>query len=180
MIQVIEEILPDLERKLLYIRRFIQEGCGDADVRALAHRILQNAGPTQVSYRDPWSVARALYDWTQAHVPFERDPVTGEVADLGGSVVAGPVDLIQNAAATLQRGSGDCVALTVLLGSLVCVAGLPVRVGLQDTEGRGIDHVLLLVGLTIRDPQEWLPLDLTAEHAGDLRPGVGLVEMIEL
>jgi len=179
MIQVIEEILPDLDRKLLYIRRFIQEGCGDLEIRALAHRILQEAGPSQVSYRDPWSVARALYDWTQAHIPFARDPVSGEVADLGGSAVAGPVDLIQNAAATLERGAGDCVALTVLLGSLVCVAGLPVRIGLQDTGGGGIDHVLLVVGLPIQAPQVWQPLDLTTDGPGDLRPG-GPVEMLEL
>ncbi len=180
MIQVLLEPVADLERKLAFIRDFIQEGCRDTQILALARRILADAGPTQVTVRDPWTVATALYAWVQSQIPFERDPITGEVADLGGRRVAGPVDMIQNAAATLARGSGDCVALTILLGSLACTSGLHTRVGLQDIEGGGIDHVLLVVGFPADYPTQWLPLDLTADGPGELRPGFGGLEFVEV
>jgi transglutaminase-like putative cysteine protease len=171
MLQVIEAQVADLDVKLAYIRDFLRQGCRDPECRTLAANILREAGPYQVSARDPWSVATALYRWVQRNVPFERDPLTGEVLDLGGMRVKGPLDLIQNPAATLARGRGDCVALTILLGGLVCAAGLPIQIGLQDMAGGGIDHLFLLMGLPTVAPQEWLPLDLTADGPGVYRPG---------
>lgn len=173
MVQLIETGVADLEIKLSYIRGFLQQGCRDPEMRDLAEAILAEAGPALVSRADPWSVATTLYRWMQRTIPFERDPVTGEVLDLDGRRVEGPVDLIQNPAATLQRGSGDCVALTVLLGSLACALGLPVQIGLQDILGQGIDHVFLLVGLPVEAPYQWFPLDLTADGPGIHRQGVG-------
>jgi len=177
MVRVIAGGLPDLETKVVFIQDFLRQGCQDPEVARLAQDILAEAGPSQVSRADPWSVAVTVYRWVRRTIAFERDPLTGELADIGGQRLAGPVDLIQNVAATLERGRGDCVALTVLLGSLACSLGLPVRIGLQDTLGRGIDHVLLLVGLPLPVPQEWFPLDLTAEEPGTLRPG-GPVVMV--
>ena len=55
--------------------------------------------------------ARALGYTVKAAAELE---LTDEVLDLGGMRVEGPVDLIQNPAATLERGRGDCVALTGL------------------------------------------------------------------
>lgn len=180
MVQVIEATLADLDVKVRYIRDFIRQGCADANLRQLVRSIVAAAGPYRVSRADPWSVVTVLYEWVQRTIPFERDPATGEVLDLRGVVVAGPLDLIQSPAATLQRGRGDCVALTVLLGSLICAAGIPVKVGLQDTQGQGIDHVLLMVGLPSHAPQHWFPLDLTADAPGELRPGFGQVLMVTL
>jgi transglutaminase-like putative cysteine protease len=171
MVAVLAEPLADLDRKLVFIRAFLREGCADPDMQRLAQGILAQAGPALVTRRDPWTVAMALFGWVKRTIPFARDPATGEIADLAGMQVQGPLDLVQNPAATLARGVGDCVALTVLLGSLVCAAGLPIRLGLQDTRGLGVDHVLLLVGLPQEAPQEWLPLDLTAGEPGALRPG---------
>lgn len=178
MVQVIEASLADLGVKVGWIQDFIRQGCADANLRQLVRSIIAEAGPYRVSQADAWSVATALYDWVRRTIPFERDPATGEIRDLGGIRVSGPLDLIQNSAATLQRGRGDCVALTVLLGSLICAADLPVQIGLQDTQGQGIDHVLLLAGLPADAPQHWFPLDLTAEAAGELRPGFGQVMMV--
>lgn len=171
MLKVIELQVADLDVKLAYIRNFLREGCRDPEMRTLAANILRQAGAYQVSARDPWSVATALYRWVQRNVPFERDPLTGEALDLGGMPVEGPVDLIQNPAATLARGRGDCAALTILLGSLACAAGLPIQIGLQEIAGQGVDHLFLLVGLPAGAPQEWFPLDLTADGPGVYRPG---------
>jgi len=177
MVQVIEAQVANLDVKLAYIRDFLRDGCRDPESRTLAANILREAGPYQVTVRDPWSVATALYRWVQRNVPFERDPLTGEVLDLGGMRVKGPLDLIQNPAATLARGRGDCVALTILLGSLACAVDLPIQIGLQDITGQGIDHLFLLVGLPTVAPQEWFPLDLTADGPGIYRPG-GQVSMV--
>ena len=179
MLRVIDSPLTDLDMKLSYIRNFLRAGSEDDDIRMLASNILREAGLYQVSLKDPWSVATALYRWVKRNVPFQQDPVSGQVVDLSGMRVEGPVDLIQNPMATLGRGRGDCVALTILLGSLVGAVGIPVQVGLQAISDEVVDHVLLMVGLPLAAPQEWFPLDLTEQEPGVYRKG-GPVSMVRV
>lgn len=177
---VLPELQSSLELKLGFIKQFMREACQDPDIRTLADKILCQAGPFAVRVGDPLSEAAAVFVWQQQMIPFEADPLTGEVADIGEGVrVHGPVDMVPNAAAVLERGTADCVGQTVLFGGLLCARGIPVRGGLQDIKGGGIDHVLLMVGIPAEGPQEWVPMDLTTHGPGQTRTG-GPIQMFAL
>jgi transglutaminase-like putative cysteine protease len=178
MMLVSARVTDGLESKLADIRALILEGARDPDIGRLAQSILRQNGPALVSRADPRSVGEALFRWQKQHIAFAWDPGPGQTAEFPGASLAGPLDLIQNAGATLERMAGDCVAQAILMGSLCRAVGLPVQIGLQDTQGLGVDHVLLLVGMPAAAPQIWLPMDLTQEEPGQLRAAHGSVQVV--
>lgn len=180
MTLVSARVTDGLESKLADIRAMIQEGARDPDVGRLAQSILRQNGPALVSRGDPRSLAEALFRWQKQHIAFAWDPGPGQTAEFPGVALPGPLDLIQNAGATLERMAGDCVAQTILMGSLCRALGLTVRIGLQDIQGEGVDHVLLLVGIPTAAPQSWMAMDLTQDEPGQLRPAHGSMQVVAL
>lgn len=128
--------------------REINRGKRDPNVRTIAAEVLSRKqdGKWIVPVRDYKGEAVALFHYVQDNVRYTRDTYG--------------VELYQTAQRTGQLGIGDCDDMTILLGSLLQIVGLPVKIRVIGLKGQRVfSHVYLLVGLPPENPTAWMPLD---------------------
>jgi hypothetical protein len=125
------------------VDRAIDEGALDVRVRDIAQRVTR-----ELDWRDQTGAALRLLRWVQARIRYAEDPAGA--------------DVVQLADYTLDHRSGDCVAQTVLLGSLLRARGIASRPLYVDPDGMGINHVLLLVEPSDGPPFTVDPIDYAA------------------
>lgn len=150
-----------LEEKVSEILQEIRVGASDWEIIRLTRDILtKRIDGFLVAPGDNYAEAKVIFDWVKSNIRFTGDPVN--------------LDLIQNAKATLELKTGDCVANTILLGSMLGSIGIPVAIKLIGRYKPEYDHVYILAGFPVHAPEDWIPFDVT-----EPRPGVQPKSLIE-
>ena len=146
----------DINERIDYLINEINRGKRDENIRKIAADVLSRKedGEWVVPIRDGSAEAKALFDYVRNTVRYTRDPHN--------------VELYQTAQRSVELGIGDCDDMTILLGSLLQVAGLPIRIRVIGLKGqKTFSHVYLTVGLPVGNPRSWMPLDASRpEEAG--------------
>lgn len=117
--------LPDQRPLIERVQTAMIEGARDPWVRDVAMSITKG-----MDWQNREAIALALLRWVQARIQYAEDTAY--------------TDLVQRADYTLERRTGDCVAQSVLLGSLLIARGIPATALYQDPDGAGIGHVMIL------------------------------------
>jgi hypothetical protein len=121
---------------------FCKRDAASPELRAVAHRIIENAAGHDFS-----AEIRALYYFARDQIKYRKDPVE--------------VERVQDALRTLQFRSGDCDDKAVLLVTLLAVCGHRARLCVSGSAPGRWSHVYCEVAT----PQGWMPLDPTPESA---------------
>jgi len=128
------------------MRRQIDLGVTDPQLRALVIRILSESGAPQ---HDPLREAAAIYAWVHAHLRFVDDPI-----DSYGD----PKETISPAIDVLKFGGGDCDDFTVLISTLLQISGKLTHIVTVASDPRDpsqFTHVYPEVNID----GEWIPVD---------------------
>lgn len=128
------------------MRRAIDSGLKNARLRALVIKILRDSGAPQ---HDPLAEAAALYSWVPANLRFVNDPIDTE---------GDPKETVSAAVDVLDLGGGDCDDFTVVMATLLQIAGMQTRIVTVASDPRDpsqFTHVYPEVDID----GQWVPVD---------------------
>jgi len=153
-LQAITYQVDNIDDRIDLIISQINHGKRDGNVRKIASQVLagKSGHDWTVPIRDHKAEAVAIFDYVRNNVRYTLDTYG--------------VELYQTANRTLELGIGDCDDMTILLGSLLQIVGLPIRIRVIGLKGQNVfSHVYLLVGLPPENPTAWMPLDSSRPEA---------------
>jgi len=110
---------PGVEQTIRAMRRLIQRGRTEPEIRELAAKILRSRGVSAFNWDGE---ARAIYEWVRKNIRFTRDVYSHET-------LTAPAD-------TVRLGIGDCDDFTVLICSLMGTIGADCRIVTIGTDSR--------------------------------------------
>ena len=133
--------LKDLSQSVNIIRHLIIEGSKDVKLRELVSKIIKPCKSKNFE-----CYVRAIVNYIRKNVKYVYDPPK--------------LETIQSAKRTLILGMGDCDDHAVLSGTLLRIAGFPVKIVLGDINNDGkYEHVFIKVKLK----DKWITVDTTAK-----------------
>ncbi len=134
--------IKDLSQTVDVIRGFILENSHNPRLRVLVSKILKPC-----KSKDFLCYVERIVDYVRRHVKYVDDPQR--------------LELLQSPERTLKLRIGDCDDFTILTGTLLRLAGFPIRIVLGDPNRDGrYEHVYLKVMLPNKT---WLTVDPTVE-----------------
>lgn len=98
------------------MRRLIDEGLTNPRLRYLVIQILRDSSVPQ---HEPMAEAAAIYNWVHSNIRFVNDPVDSD---------GDPKETLSPAIDILEFGGGDCDDFTVLLSTMLQIAGMPTHI----------------------------------------------------
>lgn len=150
---------------LKHMREFVRKSLRDPSqrVRETALRIFREGG---IPPRRWLPEIGALHAFVRDKIRYVRDPVD--------------LELVQEPAATLDLGAGDCDDKSTLLGALLMATGHPARITAVAFNGGPFSHVLaeaksgerwIPLETIIYKPMGWFPSGVTDKYSLELRRG---------
>jgi len=135
--------IKDLSQTVDVIRGFILENSENPRLRVLVSKILKPC-----KSKDFLCYIERIVDYVRQNVKYVDDPQR--------------LELLQSPERTLKLGIGDCDDFTILTGTLLRLAGFPIRIVLGDPNRDGrYEHVYLKAMLPNKT---WLTVDPTVEN----------------
>lgn len=129
---------------LKHMRKLVQQGLCDVNVRDLANRIVR-----RVPGKDWFGEFAALLDWVRGNVRYSLDP--------------DGVETIQDAQTTIRLGYGDCDDFAVLVATFCGCLGHPAALIAIGCDAPGqYSHVLTIASGAGETP--WVAIDATEAH----------------
>lgn len=135
-----------VEQTVELMRRLIDRGVTDPELRALTIKILRDSGAPP---HDPLAKADAIYSWVHTNIYFVNDPVDSD---------GDPKETLSPARDILQFGGGDCDDFAVLMSTLLQIAGFQTHIVTVASDPRDpgqFTHVYPEVEID----GAWIPVD---------------------
>ncbi len=134
--------LKDLSQTVEIIKQFIKEGSEDVELRKLVADIISPCPSKNFT-----CYLKRIVAYIRKNVKYTYDPPK--------------LETIQSAKRTLILGMGDCDDHTVLAGTLLRIAGFPIKIVLGDINNDGrYEHVFIKAKVGNR----WVVVDTTAKN----------------
>ena len=140
--------LRDTAQTVAIIQQFIKEGSEDIELRKLVADII-----SPCKSKDFLCYLKRIVSYIRRNVKYVYDPPR--------------LETVQSAKRTLILGMGDCDDHTVLAGTLLRIAGFPIKIVLGDINYDGkYEHVFIKAKMGNR----WLVVDTTAKNPFKPKP----------
>lgn len=111
------------------IQKMILFGSKDVSIQDQAKKIIEEA---KIKPHDTWGEVLALHKWVQSNIRYINDPLA--------------LETFQNARVTLEKRSGDCDCMSILLSSMLRGVGRNSGVMLVNSGGgEDVDHAIPVI-----------------------------------
>lgn len=150
-----------VEDRIAAIRTLVKKSQEDPENHRLVMRILNaprsDGGGWTVPPKDWRAELKAIVGWAQKNIAYRRDVWRR--------------DTFRSARRTTELRGGDCDDMTIWAASALSIAGFPVRFRVVSTRSDfDFNHIFAEVGVPPRNPDRWLPVDLTLDDPFSLPP----------
>ena len=142
--------IKDLSQTIEIIKKFIKDYTKDLKLRFLVAKLIEPC-PSK-AYE---CYIKRIVSFIRQNVKYVNDPPK--------------LETIQSPIRTLEYGIGDCDDHTILAGTLLRIAGFPVKIALGDINGDGkYEHVFIKV--LIPNKGKWITVDTTSKNPFKPKP----------